>query len=154
MTATMTLRVPTGIVSNKDGLNEATRYVEVPVIIDPTMTRRGEVRRGFSGQVIALREWDEQVLLHEALHVALGWVQPPLSPEQEHPVVCQVEVALWEMGWRLRDAEARRVVAVDCARCGKESSAVGHPSSLPVCEGCSYQLGHDAALAEIEEGSP
>ena len=101
-----TLRMPTDRADNADGtsLNAGRDYVDVQVILDPGMDKRGECRHGYGGPVIALREWDEQVFLHELLHAATGWVQPPLVetyPPHGHDVLSRIEVALWETGWRL-----------------------------------------------------
>ena len=106
-TLPFTMRVPTNRADNTDGevLNIGTNHVDVQVVLDPTMDLRGEHRPGYGGSVIALREWDEQVFLHELLHVATGWVQPQLAathPPHGHDVISRIEVALWETGWRWR----------------------------------------------------
>lgn len=100
------LRVPTDRADNPGGehLNVGTNHVDVQVILDPDMTLRGECRQGYGGPVIALREWNEQVFLHELLHVATGYAQPLIAtthPPHGHEVISRIEVALWETGWRL-----------------------------------------------------
>lgn len=105
-----TLRVPTNRADNPDGetLNVGTQHVDVAVIHDPELTVRGECRQGYGGPVIALREWDEQVFLHELLHVATGYAQPLITtthPPHGHEVIARIEVALWETGWRFSPGE-------------------------------------------------
>ena len=102
------LRVPTDRADNPGGeaLNVGARYVDVQVILDPDMALRGECRHGYGGPVIALREWNEQVFLHELLHVATGYAQPLIAithPPHGHEVINRIEVALWETGWRLSE---------------------------------------------------
>jgi hypothetical protein len=110
-TLPFTLRMPTNREDNAEGrdLNRGTHYVDVQVILDPAMEPRGECRNGYGGPVIALREWDEQVFLHEVLHAATGYSQPLIvttHPPHGHEVISRVEVALWETGWRFRAALA------------------------------------------------
>ena len=105
-TLPFTIRVPTNRVDNPGGeaLNVGTQHVDVQVILDPDMSMLGECRQGYGGPVIALREWNEQVFLHELLHVATGYAQPLIvttHPPHGHEVISRVEVALWETGWRL-----------------------------------------------------
>ena len=114
-----TLRMPTNREGNADGqaLNSGTQHVDVQVILDPGMEVRGECRHGYyGGPVIALREWNEQVFLHELLHAATGWCQPPLDsthPPHGHEIISRVEVALWETGWRFCRRSARADAFVD-----------------------------------------
>lgn len=102
-----TLRMPTDrAANNADGaeLNVGINHIDVQVVLDPTMALRGECRNGYGGPVIALREWDEQVFLHELLHAATGYAQPLLAatyPPEGHEVIARIEVALWETGWRM-----------------------------------------------------
>lgn len=98
-------RMPTNRADNPDGteLNTGTNHVDVQVILDPDMERKGECRVGYGGPVIALREWDEQVFLHEVLHAVLGYTHPLVAtiyPPHGHEVISRIEVALWETGWR------------------------------------------------------
>lgn len=107
-TLPFSLRMPTNRVDNLDGrsLNIGTNHVDVQVVLDPDMELRGECRSGYAGPVIALREWDEQVFLHELLHAAVAYAQPLVAtthPPHGHEVIARVEVALWETGWRFRD---------------------------------------------------
>ena len=91
---------------NRDGErpNVGIDHIEVPVVIDPGLSRRGEVQNTYDGgRRIVLREWDEQVLLHELLHVALTRVSPLNTITEDpfdHNVIARIEVALWETGWR------------------------------------------------------
>lgn len=86
---------------------------EVTVCYDADLSRRGETRDWATGTpTIVLREWDEQVFLHELLHVALDnrliayrdqpdWesLDGTLTAPRES-IVAAVEFALWEFGWR------------------------------------------------------
>jgi hypothetical protein len=106
---------PTGIVlrvpldratGNRDGggLNVGADHIDVPVVIDPALAKRGETQHTYDGKRIVLREWNEQVLLHELLHVALTRVSPlntVTEDPDDHNVIARLEVALWETGWRL-----------------------------------------------------
>lgn len=106
---------PTGIVlrvpldralDNRAGerLNVGVDHVAVPVVIDPTLSKRGETQNTHDGRRIVLREWNEQVLLHELLHVALTRISPLntiTEDPDDHNVIARIEVALWETGWRL-----------------------------------------------------
>lgn len=100
------LRVPLDRVLNPDGqvVNRGQDYIDVPVVIDPNLSRLGEYGYTFDyRRVIYLREWNEQVLLHELMHVVLD---PLLLGTEDDPyfhnVIARVEVALWETGWRLQ----------------------------------------------------
>lgn len=106
---------PTGIVlrvpldralDNRDGdrLNVGTDHIDVAVVINPDLAKRGETQHTHDGKRIVLREWNEQVLLHELLHVALTRVSPlntSTEAPDDHNVIARLEVALWETGWRL-----------------------------------------------------
>lgn len=86
---------------------------QVTVCYDPNLSRRGETRDwATETPTIVLREWDEQVFLHELLHVALerrlieyhaaaDWesLDGTLTAPREG-IVAGVEFALWESGWR------------------------------------------------------
>lgn len=112
---------PTGIVlrvpldralDNREGhcLNVGVDHIHVPVFIDPGLTQRGETQNTYSGRRIVLREWNEQVLLHELLHVALTRITPMntvVDDPHDHNIIARIEVALWETGWRLRDRADR-----------------------------------------------
>lgn len=102
------LRVPFNRAREVDGtlLNKGDNYHDVSVFIDPDLPVLGE-RQSVDGYVrserIVLREWNEQVLLHELIHVALLNVHDRISCEGDphgHDIVSRVEVALWETGWR------------------------------------------------------
>ncbi len=99
------LRVPTDRLFNDTGnMNEGVNYVKVQVVEDPELEHRGLTTHDHGGSVITLREWDEQVFLHELLHVATAYCQPSLfdtHPPHGHDVLARIEVALWETGWRM-----------------------------------------------------
>lgn len=105
----MKLKIPLNRKPNPDGLNlnVGTEHITVPVWIDPNLTRRGEYAYQYDySRVIRLREWNEQVLLHEILHaviepLGLGTPDDPFA----HNVISRVEVALWETGWRISKGE-------------------------------------------------
>lgn len=99
------LRVPLDRAPNPNGdrLNQGTNHIDVPIIIVPDLPVFGEAGYGYDcSRVIRLREWNEQVLLHEILHVVLDPVLVRGDPQdpQGHNVISRVEVALWETGWR------------------------------------------------------
>jgi hypothetical protein len=104
-----TLRLPMDYEVGRDGRNRGRAHLDVHVVLDASMERRGEVRglgqpysatNGFSDPVfIALSEWDEQVLLHEVLHV-LGLPGATEHDPYNHRTINRIEVALWETGWR------------------------------------------------------
>lgn len=98
------LRVPLDYETDPEtGLNRGSAYAEVPVEYDPSLPRRGERRvNAFGPCPIVLREPNEQVLLHEILHVVTGGYGTPEDPHG-HRLVNRVEVALWETGWRMTD---------------------------------------------------
>jgi len=132
-----TLRVPVDRVPNDDGvaLNVGTQHIDVRVIADPTMEGRGETRHGFDGPVIALREWNEQVFLHELLHVVTGYAQPLLSathPPHGHDVISRIEVALWETGWRMDTHAAALAPVVAEARAEERERIAQAIEALPV----------------------
>lgn len=112
-TLPFTVRVPLDRNRDNDGQrpNVGERHVEVRVILDPEMEKLGECRWDvptYTGNAptIALREWNEQVFLHELLHVATGhsawWSDPQrqINDPEGHDVISRIEVALWETGWR------------------------------------------------------
>lgn len=91
----------------------STRY---PIVVDPSLARRGEV--DYAERRIVLREWDEEVLLHECLHALLhegeflhvaGYGTSPCRAvgADEETLVQHLSHGLFEMGWRLADFEAR-----------------------------------------------
>lgn len=99
------VRVPLNRAENPTGeaLNVGTGHVDIPIAIDPDMPERGKYDYTYDGsRVIRLREWNEQVFLHELLHAALDRVvlKSDFDPHG-HDVIAQAEVALWETGWRL-----------------------------------------------------
>lgn len=77
----------------------------VPIVIDPNLSTLGEAGwdNGYSisGRVIRLRQWDEQVLLHEVLHCLLDELIPYEVDGLSHKVINAVEVGLTTAGWRL-----------------------------------------------------
>lgn len=103
------LRVPTNRADNPDGrrLNVGTAHHEVAVVIDPTLETLGLHEPRYGCDIIRLREWNEQVLLHELLHVAVSrsawWLDPErqASDPNGHDLISRIEVALWETGWRI-----------------------------------------------------
>lgn len=109
MTESIRLRVPLSRVANSGGLNQGSDHIDVPVIIDPELGPRGETRRdhGYAttDTSIVLREWNEQVLLHELLHVLLdGRVPTTPADPHGHEAISRVEVGLWETGWRMSNS--------------------------------------------------
>ena len=114
MSGPLVLRVPLNRELNPDGerLNVGTDHVDVPVVVEPTLGKRGEIRydydyNGYAGRRILLREWNEQVLLHEILHVVLDPVLPVSAADpHNHNVISRIEVALWETGWRWTEGDA------------------------------------------------
>jgi len=82
------------------------------VKIDPTLKPRGECQHTRPGiyepATIVLRQWDEEVFLHEILHALLREANmvmthtdvPRVSADEEE-LVSQVSHGLYEMGWRL-----------------------------------------------------
>lgn len=89
-------------------LNRGADYRDVEVRIDPDIGARAEYRSVYGETAVVLREWNEQVLLHELIHVALSRVARADDDPLHHNIVSRIEVALWETGWRFRpDAEAR-----------------------------------------------
>lgn len=110
------LRVPLDRADNHDGatLNVGVDHIDVPVVVDPSLAKRGEFQNTYGGTRIVLREWNEQVLLHELLHAALARIpQIWADDEHNHNIISRVEVALWETGWRftrpLPPADGREV---------------------------------------------
>ena len=98
------------------------RSVRYPVVIDPTLSRRGEVDG--EGKRIVLREWDEEVLLHECLHALLteggfithgGYAEAitRIVHTDEEAMVQHVSHGLYEMGWRLSHNGGRNAAAED-----------------------------------------
>jgi hypothetical protein len=92
---------------DSDGFNQAQRIQVVPVVIDPTLEPRGEARTNPYGppQTIVLREWNEQVLLHEVLHLIVGAVIGGNPDDHHHPLVTALEVGLTTAGWSLQSSE-------------------------------------------------
>jgi hypothetical protein len=84
------------------GLNRGRGHVVVPIEYDANLPVLGERRVNPYGPCpIVLREWNEQVLLHELLHLILGTSGATPEDPYGHRTVARVEVALWESGWRL-----------------------------------------------------
>jgi hypothetical protein len=68
---------------------------------DPTLKTRGIVRNAPGCREIALREYDERVLLHEVLHRLIQTQHPDWAGSAiEERLVHGIELGLWEMGWR------------------------------------------------------
>lgn len=77
------------------------------VRIEPTLDRRGKHQQAAilpSGEVIPgfirLREWDEEVFLHECIHALCVEGELRLSEGDEEAVAQQVSQGLYAMGWR------------------------------------------------------
>lgn len=122
------LRVPTDRVLPCNGLNIGTQHVEVEIRIDPTLDSLGEHQSAYGRDIIRLREWNEQVLLHELLHVAVSrspwWHDPQrkVSDPNGHDLIARIEVALWETGWRIGhfSAGAERAARADAGTSSEE----------------------------------
>ena len=133
-----TLRMPTDRSPDRDedAVNQGVRHVDVQVIHDPGMDLLGECRQGYGGPVIALREWNEQVFLHELLHAATAYAQPLIAtayPPHGHEVISRIEVALWETGWRFVPDRAQgdgRAGLLPCCRGEGECAA---PADIGPC---------------------
>lgn len=84
------------------GMNRGRSYCEVPIEYDPGLPSAGMRRINPYGPCpIVLREWNEQVFLHELLHVLLDGSVPTSNLDPHgHRTISRVEVALWESGWR------------------------------------------------------
>jgi hypothetical protein len=102
------LAIPSGYIKDADtGLNVGTDPIQVLVRYDPGLPTLGQTSSAPFGPstVITLREWSEQVFLHELLHVATrpyyegGYYQAADDPDG-HQLVNRIEVALWEAGFR------------------------------------------------------
>lgn len=88
-----------------------THGLNIEVVHDPELEHRGILRStAVCGREIALREYDERVLLHEVLHrlihtnpdQGVGFIgEPfPLTTDEQERLVAHLERGLWEMGWR------------------------------------------------------
>lgn len=76
--------------------------IDCRVVFDSRLEHRGIVRNAVGTREIALREYDERVLLHEVLHriIQTGnsvWVY---DVEGHERLVQRLERGLWAMGWR------------------------------------------------------
>lgn len=91
-----------------DGLNHAGRIQVVPVVIDPGLEPRGEARTNPYGapQTIVLRESNEQVLLHEVLHLIVDDALGGDGDSHHHSLVTALEVGLTTAGYRLETPPA------------------------------------------------
>lgn len=85
--------------------------LNITVVQDTSLGTRGETAVGYDRSVyVKLREYDERVLLHEVLHVAVRTdEQRPLEHEQEERLVRRLTSVLWGMGWRWRGLEQTAV---------------------------------------------
>lgn len=91
-------------------LNQAEGTVAIPVAIAPDLPTLGESSYQYDySQVIRLRQWDEQVLLHEVLHILVGRVLPSDTDgtrlglgQYHHELINELEVGLTTAGWRYR----------------------------------------------------
>lgn len=135
------LRVPTDREPNDDGaLNRGRNYVDVQVVIQPDLDKRGEHRPGYGGSVIALREWNEQVFLHELLHAATAysgwWIDPQrqVSDPHGHDVISRIEVALWETGWRYEPDLAVRLAAAEQRLAEAQAEALREAADVGLAE--------------------
>jgi hypothetical protein len=95
--------------------HHSVRSHEVPVQIVPDLPGLGENRLNHDwSSVIRLREdGDQQVLLHETLHALLDRMlmsSPYLLGVSRgslgHELINQIEVGLWESGWRRTGGES------------------------------------------------
>lgn len=102
LTPVLTLQVPLWIETHDyqpGAMRSPKRHITVPVVLWPDLDVKGTVVRehGYATTetFIVLQEWDEQVLLHELLHVVLGHILlTGDDPEGRHDVIGAVEVAL------------------------------------------------------------
>lgn len=97
------INIPMDVHHSPDGLGHTTgrAFVDIAVEYDPSLEKRGEYRAPpYGACAIVLREWDEQVFLHELLHVILGCPDPTDEDPYGHRTISRIEVALWETGWR------------------------------------------------------
>lgn len=97
-----TLRIPFGYVRDlpPDTLNRPANWYDVPVIVDPDLKTLGQTESQYAGTVILLREPNEQVLLHELLHLICGGIGITDEDPFGHRLINRLEVALWGLGWR------------------------------------------------------
>lgn len=108
------LTLPSQIAAyDESRVNQASETFDVPVVIDPTIEHRGEYGFGYDySRVIRLREWHEQVFLHEVLHALVDPVVPFVKREDDltprrtiglaglnHDIIRRVEVGLTMAGW-------------------------------------------------------
>ena len=97
-----TLRLPFDYVRDlpPNTLNQPARIYDVPVVIDPDLDTLGRFENQYGGVVILLREPNDQVLLHEILHLACGGIGITDEDPHGHRLINKIEVALWATGWR------------------------------------------------------
>lgn len=84
------------------------RGLDCWVYIDPALDCPGEVAYGAQGEpYIVLREYDERVLFHEALHVAFAREREARAVlgDREERIVRHITRALYVAGWRRRDTD-------------------------------------------------
>lgn len=117
------LRVPTDRLLPNPGerLNIGVQHVDVEVVIESGLSTLGKHESFYGGDRITLREWNEQVFLHELLHVVLdraGLTRTDDDPHL-HNIISRVEVALWETGWRLSPCVLPPAGAECPSQCGR-----------------------------------
>lgn len=92
----------------EDGMWRPKAPFDVPIVYDSTLDGPGMVENAYGHTQIILREWNEQVLLHEVLHILLGSLIPArVGDEFGHLSLTPVEASLFHAGWRFRPEEAR-----------------------------------------------
>jgi hypothetical protein len=97
-----TLHIPFDYVRDlpPNTLNRPDRWYDVPVIVKPDLETLGRFETQYAGVAIYLREPNDQVLLHEILHLICGAAGVTEASPHGHTLVNRLEVALWALGWR------------------------------------------------------
>ena len=97
-----TLRLPFDYVRDlpPDTLNQPAQFYEVPVYVDPDLETLGKFENQYASVAIFLRERNDQVLLHEILHLASAGMGRTEEDPHGHRLINRIEVALWATGWR------------------------------------------------------
>lgn len=104
MTGPRSVRLTRGHTKDEHGICQPVATYHVPITYNPDLATKGLVT-SFADPAIVLREWDEQVLLHEVLHLLLAPFLPwtdfrGAENPRHHEAVREVEVALTAAGWR------------------------------------------------------
>lgn len=99
--------VPDSLSPDDGTKHHSTEWHTVPVVIDAGLAGRGIYTYAHDwSRVIVLRDPDQQVLLHEALHAFVDPIVPPAGEGDanrnslNHQIINMIEVGLWESGWR------------------------------------------------------